>query len=118
MLESKRPPATIFRLARKPDPWQPSDWARANPDGTFGNRGSAGILAPRRSNLISEGFCPRGWQRKATTGPKGRQSDVQTRPLKGRSSTVASAFEMASPCWDGEVTIGAVFVDNNAGQNQ
>jgi len=38
VLESKRPPATIFRLARKPDPWQPSDWSRANPDGTFGNR--------------------------------------------------------------------------------
>ncbi len=38
MLESKRPPATIFRLARKPDPWQAPDWSRANPDGTFGNR--------------------------------------------------------------------------------
>jgi len=38
LLESKRPPATIFRLARKPDPWQAPDWSRANPDGTFGTR--------------------------------------------------------------------------------
>lgn len=38
MLESKRPSATIFRLARKPDPWQAPDWSRANSDGTFGNR--------------------------------------------------------------------------------
>lgn len=38
MFESKRPPATIFRIARKPDPWQAPDWSRANPDGTFGNR--------------------------------------------------------------------------------
>jgi hypothetical protein len=38
VLESKRPPATIFRIARKPDPWLPPDWSRANPDGTFGNR--------------------------------------------------------------------------------
>lgn len=38
MLESRRPPAEIFRIARKPDPWQPPDWSRANADGTFGNR--------------------------------------------------------------------------------
>lgn len=38
MLESRRPPATIFRIARAPDPWLPPDWSRANPDGTFGNR--------------------------------------------------------------------------------
>ena len=38
MLEGKRPPRTIFRIARRPDPWQPADWSRANPDGTFGNR--------------------------------------------------------------------------------
>jgi RES domain len=38
VLEGKHPPETIFRIARKPDPWQPPDWSRANPDGTFGNR--------------------------------------------------------------------------------
>jgi len=38
VLEGKRPPKIIFRIARKPDPWQPADWSRANPDGTFGNR--------------------------------------------------------------------------------
>ncbi len=25
-------------MARRPDPWQPPDWAFAGPDGTFGNR--------------------------------------------------------------------------------
>jgi hypothetical protein len=38
VLEGKRPPKTIFRIARRPDPWQAPDWSRANPDGTFGNR--------------------------------------------------------------------------------
>lgn len=38
MLESKQPPNPIFRVARVPDPWQPPDWSRALPDGTFGNR--------------------------------------------------------------------------------
>ncbi len=38
MLEGKRPPETIYRIARKPDPWQAPDWSRANPDGTFDNR--------------------------------------------------------------------------------
>jgi hypothetical protein len=38
MLEEKQPLAVIFRLGRKPDPWRPPDWSRANPDGTFGNR--------------------------------------------------------------------------------
>ena len=38
MLEGKTPPETIYRIGRKPDPWQPPDWSRANPDGTFGNR--------------------------------------------------------------------------------
>jgi RES domain len=38
VLEGKHPPETIFRIARKPDPWQPADWSRANPDGTFDNR--------------------------------------------------------------------------------
>lgn len=28
----------IYRIARRPDPWQPPDWALAGPDGTFGNR--------------------------------------------------------------------------------
>jgi len=38
MLETKSPTAPLFRLARKPDPWAPPDWSRAQPDGTFGNR--------------------------------------------------------------------------------
>jgi RES domain len=38
VLESKQPPDPIFRVARRPDPWQPPDWSRAQPDGTFGNR--------------------------------------------------------------------------------
>jgi len=38
VLEGKTPPQTIFRIARQPDPWEPPDWSRANPDGTFGNR--------------------------------------------------------------------------------
>ena len=38
MLETKSPPEAIFRIARKPDPWEAPDWSRANPDGTFGNR--------------------------------------------------------------------------------
>jgi hypothetical protein len=28
----------IYRIGRRPDPWQYPDWSRANPDGTFGNR--------------------------------------------------------------------------------
>lgn len=31
-------PEEIYRLARKPDPWTPLDWAWAEVDGTFGNR--------------------------------------------------------------------------------
>lgn len=31
-------PAEIYRLARRPDPWAPLDWAWAEADGTFGNR--------------------------------------------------------------------------------
>lgn len=31
-------PEEIYRLARKPDPWAPLDWAWAEQDGTFGNR--------------------------------------------------------------------------------
>lgn len=38
MLETRYPPAEIYRIARQPDPWQPPDWSRANADGTFGNR--------------------------------------------------------------------------------
>jgi hypothetical protein len=38
VLETKSPPEAIFRVARKPDPWQAPDWSRANPGGTFGNR--------------------------------------------------------------------------------
>lgn len=32
------PSGHIFRLARKPDPWCPADWAFAGEDRTFGNR--------------------------------------------------------------------------------
>src|SRR5258707_2536685 len=28
----------IFRIGRRPDPWQPPDWSLAGPEGTFGNR--------------------------------------------------------------------------------
>ena len=28
----------VYRIGRRPDPWQYPDWSRANPDGTFGNR--------------------------------------------------------------------------------
>jgi RES domain len=38
MLDTKTPKAPLFRLGRKPDPWAPPDWSRAQPDGTFGNR--------------------------------------------------------------------------------
>jgi hypothetical protein len=38
MLDTKTPTAPLFRLGRKPDPWTPPDWSRAQPDGTFGNR--------------------------------------------------------------------------------
>ncbi len=38
MLETSKPSGEIFRIGRKPDPWQPPDWSRANLDGTFGNR--------------------------------------------------------------------------------
>jgi hypothetical protein len=38
VLETRKPAGELFRLGRKPDPWQPPDWSRANPDGTFGNR--------------------------------------------------------------------------------
>jgi hypothetical protein len=38
MLDTKTPTAPLFRLGRKPDPWSPPDWSRAQPDGTFGNR--------------------------------------------------------------------------------
>jgi RES domain len=37
-LDTRKPPPEIYRVARKPDPWQPPDWSRANADGTFGNR--------------------------------------------------------------------------------
>ena len=32
------PPAEVFRLGRRPDPWAWPDWAYAEADGTFGNR--------------------------------------------------------------------------------
>ncbi len=38
-LETQRPPEVVFRLGRKPDPWQPPPWSLASSaDGTFGNR--------------------------------------------------------------------------------
>jgi hypothetical protein len=38
LFEAKQPPDVLFRIGRQPDPWQPPDWSRASPDGTFGNR--------------------------------------------------------------------------------
>ena len=38
MLETTTPTAPLFRLGRRPDPWEPPDWSRAQSDGTFGNR--------------------------------------------------------------------------------
>jgi hypothetical protein len=38
MFETQSPPGPIYRLGRRPDPWAPPDWSRAQPDGTFGNR--------------------------------------------------------------------------------
>jgi hypothetical protein len=38
LLTTKRPSAEVFRIARRPDPWQPPDWSCASADGTFGNR--------------------------------------------------------------------------------
>ncbi len=35
MLDTKTPKAPLFRLGRKPDPWTPPDWSRAQPDGTL-----------------------------------------------------------------------------------
>jgi len=37
-LETKTPPKLIYRVARLPDAWEPPDWARALPHGTFDNR--------------------------------------------------------------------------------
>ena len=37
-LETQTPLGPIYRIGRQPDPWQPLDWSRAAPDGTFGNR--------------------------------------------------------------------------------
>jgi hypothetical protein len=37
-LESQHPGGPLFRLARRPDAWQPPDWFHAHSDGTFGNR--------------------------------------------------------------------------------
>lgn len=37
-LPSKSPAGPLYRIARKPDPWRPPDWAYVGDDGTFGNR--------------------------------------------------------------------------------
>ena len=37
-LAVESPPETLFRLARRPDPWAWPDWSYADPGGTFGNR--------------------------------------------------------------------------------
>lgn len=38
-LETQQPPEVVFRLGRRPDPWQPPPWSLASAtDGTFGNR--------------------------------------------------------------------------------
>jgi hypothetical protein len=38
LFEARQAPNALFRIGRQPDPWQPPDWSRASPDGTFGNR--------------------------------------------------------------------------------
>jgi hypothetical protein len=38
MPETKTPTAPIFRLGRRPDPWEQPDWSRAHSDGTFGKQ--------------------------------------------------------------------------------
>jgi hypothetical protein len=38
LFEAKLATNALFRIGRQPDPWQPPDWSRASPDGTFGNR--------------------------------------------------------------------------------
>lgn len=37
-LAELEPPGRLYRVARKPDPWQWPDWQFAHDDGTFGNR--------------------------------------------------------------------------------
>ena len=38
-LDTQRPPEVVFRLGRRPDPWQPPAWSLASStDGTFSNR--------------------------------------------------------------------------------
>ena len=35
---SRRSPEVLFRIGRRPNPWEPQDWSRKHEDGTFGNR--------------------------------------------------------------------------------
>jgi hypothetical protein len=37
-LEARQAPGPIYRLGRKPDPWQLPPWSLVHKDGTFGNR--------------------------------------------------------------------------------
>lgn len=37
-LPFQSPSGPLYRIARKPDPWSPPDWAYVGDDGTFGNR--------------------------------------------------------------------------------
>jgi hypothetical protein len=37
-LEARVPHGPVYRLARRPDAWQPPEWFLAHADGTFGNR--------------------------------------------------------------------------------
>lgn len=37
-LPSKTPSGLLYRIARRPDPWRPPDWAAVEDDLTFGNR--------------------------------------------------------------------------------
>lgn len=37
-VETARPPGSLYRIARRPDPWAWPDWAYSGSDGTFGNR--------------------------------------------------------------------------------
>jgi hypothetical protein len=37
-LRTSEPPERVYRLGRRPDPWQWPDWSYAGGDGTFGTR--------------------------------------------------------------------------------
>ena len=98
MLEGKTPPKTIYRIGRKPDPWQAPDWSRANQGpcrcgmsqivlvsseiasgGGGSERFSAAIVISRRCGFSPGGFYSPGVIRpQALKGPESVRP--QTRP--------------------------------------